>query len=399
MRDAYINSSLRYLPPTTALSWAAHFTTNSALRSTYICPIIQREQFPVPLIQYSGIFLDVVVIGLSVRLLTDGNRRRSRRSQSAYGLLFAAIILFLGLLCYVLPDVQARKSWAVDLSWTYISSALSFAITFSLIVHLLLYLAPAIRPLSLSVILAFACVYVPEVFRAFESRSAFPAQSNGSKFFAALLAFVSFLWFLSLEDVAESSKSLACVSQYMPSFFKSVAGLLFLLIGTFYLVRNNSVGFHPVDLLMYNARLSSESWMEKASSIKSRSLKGVVEEYRARYGKPPPPNFDKWYDFAKQRQSIIIDDYDQIHKDLLPYWALRPAEIRAQTTRILMNPWNELAGICIRNGNATVSPHIAPATHRWMAVSAPLFFTWNAPVDLFSANMVCLLVTIGSCFT
>ena len=75
--------------------------------------------------------------------------------------------------------------------------------------------------------------------------------------------------------------------------------------------------------------------------------------------------FDRWYEFASNRSSVIIDDFDSINHDLLPFWALQPSEIRARTWEITSNAWNEIAAISIRDGKAGLGPNTLP-THRWM---------------------------------
>ncbi|KAJ7796254.1 hypothetical protein B0H14DRAFT_2915880 [Mycena olivaceomarginata] len=46
---------------------------------------------------------------------------------------------------------------------------------------------------------------------------------------------------------------------------------------------------------------------------------------RARYilknNRPPPPNFDKWFAFARENK-CLIDDYDQIHRDFEPFYRI-----------------------------------------------------------------------------
>ncbi|KAK6508219.1 hypothetical protein TWF506_010318 [Arthrobotrys conoides] len=60
-----------------------------------------------------------------------------------------------------------------------------------------------------------------------------------------------------------------------------------------------------------------------------RSFSQVVEKYRLKYGRHPPPNFDEWYKFAKKRKCVNFDDFDQIMDDLRPFWGIKPADIRA----------------------------------------------------------------------
>ncbi|KAF3217952.1 hypothetical protein TWF192_005425 [Orbilia oligospora] len=60
-----------------------------------------------------------------------------------------------------------------------------------------------------------------------------------------------------------------------------------------------------------------------------KSFAQVVEKYRLKYGRHPPPNFDEWYKFAKKRKCVNFDDFDQIMDDLRPFWGMKPADIRA----------------------------------------------------------------------
>jgi hypothetical protein len=123
------------------------------------------------------------------------------------------------------------------------------------------------------------------------------------------------------------------------------------------------VAYHPVDLLIHEASDRHKVYAGRAYS--SANLTAAVVEYQHRHGRNPPPNFHEWYRYAIGRNSLIIDDFDKIHEDLLPFWTLDPAEIRERTWHTTSNPWNDVAGIGIRNGKAEISPH-AIATHRWM---------------------------------
>lgn len=107
---------------------------------------------------------------------------------------------------------------------------------------------------------------------------------------------------------------------------------------------------HPIEQLVRDAQLSWNTKLQK----QSRSLSEAVTEYRRRYGIPPPPNFDKWYEFAKQRNVLLIDDYDNIHDALLPFWALRPATIRGRATEAMGFSGNGLMAILIRDGKVVL---------------------------------------------
>lgn len=72
-----------------------------------------------------------------------------------------------------------------------------------------------------------------------------------------------------------------------------------------------------------------------------------------------------WYEYATNRSSVVIDDFDQIYQDLLPFRALEPRELRRLTTSMAGNPWDEIGAVTVRNGAAEPQPDILP-THRWM---------------------------------
>lgn len=107
-------------------------------------------------------------------------------------------------------------------------------------------------------------------------------------------------------------------------------------------------GQHPISQLTANAQQSF-------AAVKARQSKTLVEavaEYRRRYGMPPPPHFDKWYEFAQSRGTVLVDEYDSIYHSMLPFWALSPRTIRTRTRNDLGFQENQLMGVSIRKGEA-----------------------------------------------
>jgi hypothetical protein len=102
---------------------------------------------------------------------------------------------------------------------------------------------------------------------------------------------------------------------------------------------------HPIRKLIASAR---EEFTATASR-QSRTLKEAVKEYRRRYKIPPPPHFDKWYDFAVANKVQLIDEYDAIHQLLLPFWGLSPRAIRKRLGDAL-GADDFLIGVFIRGG-------------------------------------------------
>lgn len=104
---------------------------------------------------------------------------------------------------------------------------------------------------------------------------------------------------------------------------------------------------HPVHQLISDAERDWESLKARQSG----SLADAVAEYTRRYQVPPPPNFDKWYEFAKDKGVQLIDEYDTIYHSLLPFWALEPSIMR-ERAREALGFDNALLGLLIRDGQA-----------------------------------------------
>jgi hypothetical protein len=103
---------------------------------------------------------------------------------------------------------------------------------------------------------------------------------------------------------------------------------------------------HPASQLVNAAETSFQAVLNR----QSKSLAGAVQEYRRRYGIAPPPQFDKWYEFAVRNNVVMIDEYDMINEMLLPFWAIKPATIRSRITRELGGEDSALIGVAVRNG-------------------------------------------------
>ena len=135
--------------------------------------------------------------------------------------------------------------------------------------------------------------------------------------------------------------------------------------------------------LVVAADATTQKWTNQAA--KSKSLDQAIVEYERRYGVPPPPNFDKWYDFAISNNSPVIDDFDQIHQDVLPFWGIEPAEIREKTEKLLAYSSLGMGGLRIRNGTVEQSPYIS-GSHKWMmdALEGMIgpFSKWLPDMDL-----------------
>ncbi|KAF8191966.1 glycosyl transferase family 90-domain-containing protein [Mycena galopus ATCC 62051] len=61
--------------------------------------------------------------------------------------------------------------------------------------------------------------------------------------------------------------------------------------------------------------------IDAMSALQSQALEQARARYSLKNNRPPPPNYDSWFHFARSK-SCIIDDYDQIHRDFEPFYQM-----------------------------------------------------------------------------
>ena len=81
---------------------------------------------------------------------------------------------------------------------------------------------------------------------------------------------------------------------------------------------------HPILTLIKRA----ESQWNRKVARQSKTLVEAASEYRRRYTRNPPIGFDKWWLYAQANKIVLVDEYDQIHKDMEPFWALYVPSLR-----------------------------------------------------------------------
>ena len=123
---------------------------------------------------------------------------------------------------------------------------------------------------------------------------------------------------------------------------------------------------HPIHQLIS----SNAADFKALKARQSKTLQEAVAEYRRRYGIPPPPYFDKWYKFAKKRNVQLIDEYDTIHKQLMPFWGLEPYVIR-ERVREAVGFDNMVVVVSIRNGKVTLIDGPGADRYQWYKDTTP----------------------------
>jgi Glycosyl transferase family 90 len=87
-----------------------------------------------------------------------------------------------------------------------------------------------------------------------------------------------------------------------------------------------SISIHPIAGLVevQNSRFGA------LLSGQSKTLEEAVREYSRRYGRRPPPGFDRWYAIAQERGFLLIDEFDTIMQSLEPFWGVAASTLRAR---------------------------------------------------------------------
>ncbi|KAF4121274.1 CAP10 [Geosmithia morbida] len=106
-----------------------------------------------------------------------------------------------------------------------------------------------------------------------------------------------------------------------------------------------STGIHPIEELVGDAQREFDA----TKSRQSTTLRQAVDEYRRRYKMPPPPHFDKWFEFARKNNVQLIDEFDTIYELMTPFWGLKPKTTRERAKEALGGD-NFLLGVAIRDG-------------------------------------------------
>ncbi|GAA6038222.1 hypothetical protein JCM8097_005801 [Rhodosporidiobolus ruineniae] len=107
---------------------------------------------------------------------------------------------------------------------------------------------------------------------------------------------------------------------------------------------------HPIAHLIARAE---EEWDDMLRR-QSQTLEQAVAEYQRRYGRKPPAGFDAWWRYAMENRVVLVDEYDQIHSDLEPFFSLPPSELRRRAQQLQTDsslPWHAHSfGVEFRDG-------------------------------------------------
>lgn len=215
---------------------------------------------------------------------------------------------------------------------------------------------------------AFSSAYIG-VLRALGTGAshAFPPKSTVSLVLCLTLLTIALILHLvtdtSIESRIRSTVSIRLGRNQSTTF---VLLLIFFSIGVVVYRRQDPILEHPITALIEQANSQHEQWAIQAH--RSQSLAQAVVHYQQRYKRDPPPYFDKWYNFATARNSIVIDDYDSIEEDLAVFSSYTPDDLRLRTATVLATHQG-IGGVRIRDGSADALGDV-PEESKWIVDGA-----------------------------
>jgi hypothetical protein len=339
--SAWFNESRTSLiAAVTMLSLGTYLASSHDLRSTFFCSS-QDRSILVVFLQWVGLVLDATIVIVLWRILAWA-RTTKGRLRTLSGILLAASLgsaLLYWASRVALPATPQGYHFR-GLGSLYVFDVAVDGLAFSVFLVSTSLLATEGSPLSLVGIIAFLFGLM-QAARWTTLTGTWENISPATIYCALILLCVGFSWFVYANNIV----SVIFIHRAIVVFLLVVVTV----VATIYTpVRAlQIVDHHPLVKIIYDARTVANRWMVDASI--SKSLKVAVEEYRERHnGREPPPKFDIWYNFAKEKHSVIIDHFPQMGKDLLPFWGVSPSKIREDAGRAATEP--DMAILQIRGG-------------------------------------------------
>jgi len=316
---------------TLMMAFGAYLLSSSPTRSTFFCSGSDRATLVV-LLQWVGLFLDAAIIVLLWRILAWARTTKSRLRSLGTILLLVALGIGILLTASKISYGAGRRGIAViprgiDSLYTF-DVAIDGAVISTLAISASLFLSES-APSSLVSPLVLVCGLLSGGHNLYDIGN-FTDISRSKVLLPLYLLCIGFSMFLYLDRI----RTVVFIHR---AFIVLVLFGLLVAATVIAVLMPQTMGDHPLRSFIYEARIEQDRWLMRATV--SKSLRIAVQEYKERHqGRNPPPGFDHWYKFATDRKSVIIDNFEQIRNDLLPFWNLKPATIREDIAMVASEP-------------------------------------------------------------
>ncbi|KAI1800480.1 glycosyltransferase family 90 protein [Daldinia bambusicola] len=344
-----ISSPIHVLASSITLSYGVFMTGDFTLRSTYFCTTLGKTGTFIPLLQWVGVLTDAAIIIMLWRVLSWARTTKGRLRKLGGILLMAAIGVLL--LC-----LEARISQHREIinhhPFRGIGSLYFFDVFSTGLLVSAFVISMALWACDSSVLEPTAvATFTSGILASVQSITLIGTYQQTSAiqplmvFSIISFGFVIFTYANSMRWIVVFKRVILLCTLLCILFASSIYAFF----------RDGQLNSHPVDEFVYRRRVEADRWLRHATV--STTLKLAVEEYKERHqGRDPPPKFDKWFEYAQQRKSIIIDKFDQIEKDIQPFWGMKPQKIQEGLEKAYELP--DIAIIKIADGKVS---HNLPA--------------------------------------
>lgn len=337
-------SPLMLLLGTAFISYGSFLAGNSTMRSTYFCSSLADRKSLVAFTQWASLFADAVIIILLWRVLSWARTTRSRLRTLGGILLVTAFAT-------CIPSIVTQLSWRGEIvghqtfrsvNPLYIFDTLSTGIAVATLVisaSLMFCDSSPLQSITIATFGSGVSVSISNALLVGTYQQTSPTQPL-LVLTAISLGFIVFLYATNMRRIIVISR-----------VFLLLLLLVVLVSSSIYIGLTPTLFTrHPVDDLVYKNRIEEDRWLRHVTV--STTLNLAVKEYGERHhGRKPPQNFDKWFEFARGRESVVIDGFDQMEKDILPFWGLEPHNIRDGLEFLKTQP--NIGIIRIADGRAT----------------------------------------------
>ncbi|OTA64156.1 glycosyltransferase family 90 protein [Hypoxylon sp. EC38] len=339
-----ISSPITLLFTTTLFSYGVFMVGDFTTRSTYFCSTLMNESSFVVLIQWLGVFTDAMILIMLWRVLSWARTTKSRLRTLGGILILASVgVSFLWMATRVSQHQEIIGHHPFrGIGSLYFFDVSSTALLLStLIISTALWICDStvIEPTAIATFTSGLLASIQNVLLI----GTYQQTSAGQPLVVLFVISVGFILFTY-------ANNMRWVVVFKRVFLMLLLTSIFVTSAIYAAVRSKHLDRHPVDDLVYKNRVEADRWLRHATV--STTLKLAVTEYKDRHqGRDPPPNFDKWFEFAQQRKSVVIDRFDQIERDILPFWGMKQRKIQEGLERLKGLP--DIGIVTIADGKAS----------------------------------------------
>lgn len=345
LKSWLISSPITLLFSTVLFSYGVFMLGGLTPRSTYFCSTLMNKGSYTVLMQWLGVFIDAVVLIMLWRVLSWARTTKSRLRTLGGILILASIgvsALWLETRISRHHDIIGHHPFKGVGSLYFFDVFSTGLLVSTLIISTALWACDAtvLEPTAIATFTSGIMGSIQNVLLI----GTYLQPSSGPTLAALFIISVGFVMFTYTSDMK-------WIVVFKRVFLMGLLISILVTSAIFAVTKHNKLdSYHPVEDFVYRNRVEADRWLRHASV--STTLKLAVIEYKDRHnGRDPPPNFDKWFQYARKHKSVIIDKFDQIEKDLRPFWGMTPQQIHIGFEKLRGLP--DIGIITIANGKVS----------------------------------------------